>query len=60
MGYVQAGYCFVLGILFLYGVQLLWRRRRLNRAVARVVASGGTHAVRSADRHSVTRPPDDR
>jgi hypothetical protein len=39
MGYVQAGYSIVLGILFLYGLQLVWRRRRLNRAVARVVAA---------------------
>ena len=39
MGYVQAGYSIVLGILFLYGLQLVWRRRRLNRAVAHVVAA---------------------
>jgi hypothetical protein len=39
MGYVQAGYAIVLGILFLYGLQLVWRRRRLNRAVARVMAA---------------------
>jgi hypothetical protein len=37
MGYVVAGYVIVLTILFLYGLQLVWRRRRLNRAVARVV-----------------------
>jgi hypothetical protein len=42
MGYVVAGYTIVLGILFLYGAQLAWRRRRLTRAVARVVAAGGT------------------
>jgi hypothetical protein len=57
MGYVQAGYSIVLGILFLYGLQLLWRRRRLNRDVARVVAAdagapgvtaGTTSAIRSA------------
>ena len=36
MRYVIAGYVFVLGILFLYAVQLAWRRRRLTRAVARV------------------------
>ncbi len=39
MGYVQAGYSIVLSILFLYGAQLLWRRRRLSRAVERVLAS---------------------
>jgi hypothetical protein len=37
MGYVVAGYVIVLSTLFLYGLQLVWRRRRLNRAVARVV-----------------------
>ncbi|MGO8873893.1 MAG: hypothetical protein ACLQPH_21315 [Acidimicrobiales bacterium] len=40
MRYVIAGYVIVLTILFLYGVQLAWRRRRLDRAVARVVAAG--------------------
>ncbi len=39
MGYVQAGYTIVLSILFLYGVQLMWRRRRLTRAVGRVLGS---------------------
>jgi hypothetical protein len=39
MGYVVAGYSIVLGILFLYGVQLAWRRRRLTRAVDRVAAA---------------------
>lgn len=38
MRYVEAGYSIVLGILFLYGVHLLWRRRRLTRAVERVAA----------------------
>ncbi len=38
MNYVIAGYSIVLSILFLYGVQLLWRRRRLTRAAARVAA----------------------
>jgi uncharacterized protein (TIGR03382 family) len=37
MGYVQAGYSIVLAILFLYALSLLFRRRRLNRAVARLV-----------------------
>ena len=36
MGYVQAGYSIVLAILFLYAVSLLVRRRRLDRAVARL------------------------
>jgi hypothetical protein len=40
MDYVVAGYTIVLSILFLYGVQLAWRRRRLNRAVDRVVRFG--------------------
>ncbi|HEX4217747.1 MAG TPA: hypothetical protein VHZ02_05230 [Acidimicrobiales bacterium] len=34
MNYVIAGYSIVLGLLFLYAVQLIWRRRRLNRLVA--------------------------
>jgi hypothetical protein len=37
MGYVVAGYVIVLSTLFLYGLSLMWRRRRLNQAVARVV-----------------------
>jgi hypothetical protein len=41
MGYVVAGYVIVLTTLFLYGAQLVWRRRRLNRAVARVVHATG-------------------
>ncbi len=41
MRYVVAGYVVVLGLLFLYAVQLAWRRRRLTRAVSRVVAAGG-------------------
>ncbi|MHB1709833.1 MAG: hypothetical protein ACYCV7_00285 [Acidimicrobiales bacterium] len=36
MRYVDAGYIVVLGVLFLYGMQLLWRRRRLNRQVGRI------------------------
>jgi hypothetical protein len=39
MRYIIAGYIFVLGLLFLYAVQLVWRRRRLSRAVARVAAA---------------------
>ncbi len=38
MSYVIAGYSIVLSILFLYGVQLAWRRRRLTRAASRVEA----------------------
>jgi hypothetical protein len=40
MGYVVAGYVVVLTILFLYGAQLMWRRRKLTRAVARVSSFG--------------------
>jgi hypothetical protein len=36
MRYVVAGYVVVLGILFLYAVQLLWRRRRLTRTALRI------------------------
>jgi hypothetical protein len=39
MRYVISGYTVVLAILFLYGVQLVWRRRRLNRLVADVEGS---------------------
>ncbi len=39
MNYVIAGYSIVLSILFLYGVQLVWRRRRLTRAAARVATA---------------------
>ena len=38
MRYIIAGYVFVLAVLALYAVQLIWRRRRLSRAVARVAA----------------------
>jgi hypothetical protein len=41
MRYVIAGYVVVLSILFLYAVQLAWRRRRLRRAVARAASAGG-------------------
>jgi hypothetical protein len=44
MGYVQAGYSIVLSILFLYGGALVWRRRRLTRAVERVVAADASTA----------------
>jgi hypothetical protein len=39
MRYVISGYTVVLAILFFYGVQLVWRRRRLNRLVADVERS---------------------
>jgi hypothetical protein len=39
MSYVVAGYSIVLGLLFLYGVNLAWRRRRWTRVAARVEAS---------------------
>jgi hypothetical protein len=45
VNYVVAGYSIVLGILFLYAVQLAWRRRRWTRLVARVEAS---HAASGA------------
>jgi hypothetical protein len=45
MRYVIAGYVVVLTLLFLYGVQLVWRRRRLNRLVTQVEESrSGEHA----------------
>ncbi len=37
MNYVVAGYVIVLCTLFFYGIRLAWRRRRLTRAVARVL-----------------------
>jgi hypothetical protein len=39
MRYVISGYTVVLAILFFYGVQLVWRRRRLSRLVADVEGS---------------------
>ena len=45
MRYVIAGYVFVLTVLALYAVQLIWRRRRLHRAVARVTGSAATAAT---------------
>ncbi|MGC8462691.1 MAG: hypothetical protein ACP5P9_03345 [Acidimicrobiales bacterium] len=41
MSYVDAGYAIVLSALALYGVQLVWRRRRLARVVERLRAEGG-------------------
>jgi len=46
MNYVIAGYTIVLSILFLYCVQLGWRRRRLTRAAERVVSAPLDHPDR--------------
>jgi len=43
MNYVIAGYSIVLSLLFLYCVQLVWRRRRLTKAVERVVSASSDH-----------------
>jgi hypothetical protein len=52
MRYIIAGYVFVLTLLALYAVQLLWRRRRLTRAVDRVAgATGGVGAGTGAGAH---------
>ena len=55
MRYIVAGYVVILGLLFLYAVQIVWRRRRLARAVARVVAAthdgAGDAVVTSVGRH---------
>ncbi len=57
MRYIVAGYVVILGLLFLYTVQLVWRRRRLTRAVARVVAAGAGHGGPTAVAdHSLGRP----
>jgi len=45
MRYVVAGYVFVLTVLALYAVQLIWRRMRLTRAVARVAGSAAPSGV---------------
>ena len=44
MRYVNAGYAVILTLLFLYSVQLVWRRRRLQRSVARTLQAGGMQA----------------
>ena len=46
MNYVIAGYSIVLSLLFLYCVQLGWRRRRLTKAVQRVAAASSDHPDR--------------
>jgi len=48
MSYVIAGYSIVLSILFLYALQLGWRRRRLTRTAARV-ASSNARVERAGD-----------
>ncbi|MHB1552386.1 MAG: MYXO-CTERM sorting domain-containing protein [Acidimicrobiales bacterium] len=48
MSYVDAGYGIALGVLALYSLSLLLRRRRLERAAERVGA-GGEDGVRSGD-----------
>ncbi len=52
MRYVVAGYIVVLGTLFLYAVQLAWRRRRLTRTAARVAASAPDGSTVNAHRVS--------
>lgn len=44
MRYVIAGYIVILGVLFLYAVQLVWRRRRLAGVVAAVAAGAAVAA----------------
>ena len=64
MSYVIAGYTIVLSILFLYGLQLVWRRRRLTRTAARVAAvqrpdrAGRGRAVTTAPAGRPGAPPD--
>jgi len=54
MRYVIAGYIIVLGVLFLYAVQLSWRRRRLTRTAARIAASVPDGST--VDAHRVSAP----
>jgi hypothetical protein len=56
MRYVIAGYVFVLGVLFLYAVQLIWRRRRLVRAVDRAAAGLGATEATGGTGVSAQRP----
>ena len=42
MGYVDAGYVVVLGLLAVYAAWLGWRRRRLERTARRLVGSPGS------------------
>jgi hypothetical protein len=48
MRYVVAGYVVILTVLFLYAVQLVWRRRRLTRAVARTVFGASAYPASGA------------
>ena len=45
MRYVIAGYTIILSLLFLYAVQLVWRRQRLTRAVERLEAAPASSHV---------------
>ncbi len=58
MRYVIAGYVIVLGTLFLYAVQLAWRRRRLTRAAARIAAAASTAPYASAPDAGAIGTPD--
>jgi hypothetical protein len=49
VNYVIAGYSIVLGLLFLYAVQLIWRRRRLNRLVAQALSEADAADQRAQD-----------
>ena len=50
MRYVIGGYVFVLAVLALYAIQLVWRRRRLAAAVARVAGPAAAAVpVRTVD-----------
>jgi hypothetical protein len=49
MRYVIAGYVVILTLLFFYSVQLVWRRRRLDRAVARAVSVAGSATAEPTD-----------
>jgi hypothetical protein len=55
MAYVVAGYTVVLGILFLYAAQLLWRRRRLVREAA-ALESPPVGPARSASGEGAVEP----
>ncbi len=44
MSYVDAGYASALGVLFLYGVGLVLRRRRWERALKASETDGGRPA----------------
>jgi len=45
MRYVIAGYTIILSLLFLYALQLVWRRQRLTRAVERLEAAPASSHV---------------